>query len=141
MSGELKTQGTKLYRGTGTGSPETFVEVINITDFNGPSPSRPEIDKTNLSSTAKEYLLGLKDFGTMTFNGNMAPGNTIHQTILETDLDADTPRNWKVEFEDGSTAVFAAFVQGFPLQGGVDDIVKYSLTLRITGEITWDWAA
>ena len=141
MSGELKTQGTKLSRGTGTGTPEAFVEVINITDFNGPSTSRPEIDKTNLSSTAKEDLLGLKVHGTIQFSGNLAPGNTIHQSIMGDDLGANTARNWKVTFAGGSTAVFAAFVQGFPLQGGVDDIVKYSLTLRITGEITWNWAA
>lgn len=141
MSGELKTQGTKLYRGTSTGSPEVFAEVINITDFSGPSPSRPEIDTTNLSSTAKEYLLGLKDHGTIQFSGNLAPGNTVHQTIMEDDLDANTARNWKVTFAGGESAVFAAFVQGFPLQGSKDGIVTYSLTLRITGEITWDWTA
>lgn len=139
MAGDILTQGTTLSRGTGTGSPETFEVVTGILDFNGPSPTRNEIDTTDLSSTAKEFKLGLKDYGEMSFNGKFRPADSVHQQIIA-DLDAEDPGNWKVTFSDGTTAEFAAYVKGAPTSGGQDDIVKYSLTLRITGEVTWTYA-
>lgn len=140
MSGEVKTQGTTLSRGTGTGSPETFEAVTGLLDFSGPTPSRGEIDTTDLDSDAKEFMLGLKDNGEMTFNGKFKPADSVHQAVVG-DLDNDTAGNWKVTLSDGTTIEFAAFVKDLPITGGTDDIVKYSITLRITGDVTWGYAS
>lgn len=141
MAGEVKTQGTVLKRGTGTGSPETFETVTGVLDFSGPSTSRNEIDTTDLSSTAKEYLLGLKDEGEITFNGKFIPSSSVHQAVLS-DLDENDPGNWRIEFSDGETiADFAAGVKGAPITGGVDDVVKYAITLRLSGPVTWTYPA
>lgn len=140
MSGEVKSQGTTLSRGTGSGSPETFETVTGLLDFSGPTPSRGEIDTTDLDSTAKEFMLGLKDNGEMTFNGKLKPADSVHQDVIA-DLDNDVAGNWKVTLSDGTKIEFAAFVKDMPITGGTDDIVKYSLTLRITGDITWTYAS
>lgn len=137
----LSTQGTKLYRGKGdtTPGPETFELVTNLQDFSGPTTSRGEIDTTTLDSTAKEYILALKDHGEMTFNGLFAPTDMVQRAITG-DLNSNAPRNWKLTFSDGvTTAAFSGYVKGAPISGGVDAAVKYALTIRITGDITWTY--
>ena len=135
----LTAQGTKLYRGTGTGSPETFAAVTNLQSFSGPTTTRDEIETTTLDSTAKEYMLALKDHGEMTFDGLFVPTDTTQQDIFD-DLDSSTARNWKVVFSDTvTTAAFAARVKNAQFSGAQNDVVKMSLTLRITGDITWTY--
>jgi predicted secreted protein len=141
MSGEVKTQGTTLSRGTGTGSPETFETVPGLQNFDGPTSSRGEIDITDLSSTSKEYLLSLVDNGTMSFSCKLIPTSSVHQAIIDTDLGADTPGNWKLTLSDGTIMAFAASVKEFPISGGTEDVVKGNLTLRLSGDITWSYAS
>jgi len=133
----LKSQGITLARGDG-GNPETFTAIAEITDFTGPGGQANEIDVTHLTSTGKEFLMGLKDEGTFTFNGNLVPSDAA-QTGLRTDRDNQTKRNFKLTLTDNPATVltFAAFVQGFSISAGVDDKINLDVTLRISGAVTW----
>ena len=53
-----------------TATPVALTEIGEVTDGNREDPGSSEIDVTHLQSTAKEYLIGLEDFGTYTFNDN-----------------------------------------------------------------------
>jgi predicted secreted protein len=133
----IDAQGIVIARGSGTGSPETFVTIPGIKSFSGPGGSASVIDVTDLQSTAKEKRVGLQDEGQLTLNINYTPDNAVHMG-LRADLAAQTLRNFKMTFtDDGDTTwSFAAFVTGFPVQGGVDAVVEASVTLEISGAIT-----
>ena len=56
-----------------------------------------------------------------------------------TDRAGRTLRNFKLILTDAATTTlsFAAYVKQFALSGGVDDEIKLSVTLRISGAVTW----
>lgn len=137
MSNAIETQGVQIQRGNGAAS-EIFTTIAEITDFDGPGGSASEIDTTSLDSTAREFLMGLKDEGQFTFNCNLVPSDTA-QTGLRTDRDNRTLRNFKVILTDASstTLTFSAYVMGFSISGAVDDKIGASVTLRISGAVTW----
>lgn len=133
----LGTQGVVLKRGDG-GSPEIFTSVSEIAGFDGPDGTASEIDITHLSSAGKEYLIGLKDEGRITFDLNFVPTDA-QQIGLRTDRSNRTKRNFRLELTDaGPTKLnFAAFVMGFSISGRPDDKISARVTLRITGDVTY----
>ena len=152
--GTLKTQGTQLWMVT---AASTSVEIGNIISFNPPSPAADEIESTNLSSTAKEFVQGLIDYGEGSFEVNFDPSSAAHQAVL-TGLAAGTTREFLIGFSDATTAVpsvtgssfgappttrswvkFSGFIKGFVMQGGTNDLVKATLTVRNSGSPTYTW--
>lgn len=134
----VSSQGLKISRETSAGSG-SYTDVANITGHNGPNSENPEVDVTALSSTAKEFLPGLKDNGDLSVDLNFDPGNTTHQQI-SADQEASPPTvsNWRISFPTDPviTWTFPAFVKSFSVNSGVDAPLKGSLTLRIAGDIT-----
>jgi len=137
MSNAIETQGTELKRGDGA-TPEVFTSVGEVTTFSGPGGSASVIDVTHLLSTAKEKRMGLPDEGQFTFEVNLVPSD-VAQTGLRSDRAARTLRNFELVLTDVSTTTlsFAAYVTGFALSGSVDNVTKASITLEITGAVTW----
>lgn len=152
--GVTKTQGTSLFMVTGA---TTSAEVGNITSFNPPSPTADEIEITNLASAAKEFVQGLIDYGEGSFELNFDTTSTAHQGLLST-LQAGTTGQWLIGFSDGTDAAptvtasafgtlpttrswikFTAFIKALPMQGGTNDVVKATLTVRNSGLPTYSW--
>ena len=118
-------------------SPEVFTTIIQVTAIDGPDGSATEIDASNLSSTAKEFKVGLKDEGQVTLSINYDPDNAQHE-ILRAALGGTASKNYVITMSDGSPATtfsFAAFVMAFTPSYAVDGIVTASVTLRITGAV------
>lgn len=136
---EVYTAKSGLHRGTGTGSPEAFELVSGIQGIGLPSPTSQEIDTTDLQSDAKESLLGLPDYGEVSFSGKFMPSESIQQQLIADQLARDL-HNWRIELSDGTTCEFAATVKGFDYTGNVDDIFKWTITLRVSGAPTWTYA-
>lgn len=136
MSGALETQGVMLEIGDG-GTPETFVEVGEITDFTGPGGSASVIDVTHLKSTAKEKRMGLPDEGQFTFNVNLVPSDNGQRHVFKSRKDRRLT-NFKLTLTDAPATVlsFAAFVLEFSLSGAVDDKIPAAITLEISGPVT-----
>lgn len=133
----IETQGTLIQR-ENNGSPSTYTTIGEIVSFNGPGGSASIIDVTSLDSEAKEKLIGLKDEGQFTLECNLVPDDA-GQTGLRSDRDNRTKRGFRVILTDDSqtTLIFQAYVLGFSIGGGVDDKVSLSITLEITGQVTW----
>ena len=131
----LKAQGTLLK--LGAGSPLVYTSIAEINSFNGPGGSAAIIDTTDLSSTAKEKVPGLHDNGQLSFECNLLPSNTQH-AALRTAKENGTLCSFQLIFTDtGSTIwTFSAYVTNFSVSGAVDGVVKASVTLEITGDIT-----
>jgi len=133
----IETQGTTLERGDG-GGPEIFNGVGEVVSFQGPGGSASVIDVTNLSSAAKEKRMGLMDEGQFSLELNLDTADT-EQTGLRADRAARTLRNFTLSLNDPASTVlsFSAYVLAFAIQGGVDAVVSASVTLEISGAVTW----
>lgn len=135
-SNALESQGMVIKRGNGA-SPEVFTAIPEVRSINGPDGSASEIDVTDLSSTSREFRMGLKDEGTITLDMMFIPANTVHAG-LRTDRANRTLRNFQLLFTDSpaTTWSFAAYVQGLSVSNEVDAVTTASVTLRISGSIT-----
>lgn len=130
-----ETQGTVIKRGDG-GSPEVFTNIGQVVSIGGPDGEAAEIDTTHLASTAMEYLMGLRDEGNISLGINF-DGVDAQQAGLRTDRDNRTNRNFRLVLSDSTQLDFAAYVKSFPLDIQPNAKVDLSVTLRITGAITW----
>jgi hypothetical protein len=118
-----------------TGAGEIIGEITAIS-FSGISAA--EIDVTKLSDTAKTYVLGTVDGGTVEISCN-----TTNATIaLPTSGDA-TPSSFAIRFGPAGTitlpapvATFTAYISSVSIDASVDQQVTTTYTLRITGAIT-----
>jgi len=135
-SNALESQGMVIKRGNGA-SPEVFTAIPEVRSINGPDGSASEIDVTDLSSTAKEFRMGMQDEGSITLDMMFIPANTVHAG-LRTDRANRTLRNFQLVFTDSpaTTWSFAAYVQGLSVSNEVDGVTTASVTLRISGAIT-----
>ena len=135
MSNAIETQGTVFKIGNGD-SPLTYTVISEVVSFSGFDGSAAEIDTTHLGSTAKEYLMGLQDFGNLTLESNYLPADA-GQVKLRTAKASREVQDFKIEFSDSSTATFQAYVLSASISGGVDAKVDTSFNLRITGNVTF----
>lgn len=118
-----------------------WVLICGITNFSGPSASRGEIDVTTLCSQAKEYVLDLKDFGTVEMSGLLLHGNA-GQMLLDELFNSGEKTKFRLTLVDDGygngrvVMLFEGRVQNQPItvaQGAANQI---SFTIRITGDVT-----
>lgn len=123
-----------------------WLTIGGLTDFNGPQTSRGEIDTTTLCSKAKEYVPDLKDNGTFTSTMQTRLGDPAQRLLVE-GLDATAPYDFRLIMPDdgyGNGEVyieFKAFVTAFPITGSSGAVITTSLTLRITGDVSFIFPA
>lgn len=138
MTAAVKGVGTLLQVGDGA-SPEVFTTLSEVTSLSGPSIAAEEIEVTNMDSPNgfKEYITGLKDGGTVDFDCNWIKSTS--QTQIRDDITAGTTRNYKITFQTSPTTV--ALFTGLPLSmafsADPNSAVTASLSVRISGDITW----
>jgi hypothetical protein len=133
---DIDTTGKDVVAG-GTATPVSWTPIANLKSFKGFDGQANEIDKTNLSSTAKEYMLGLQDFGHFTFDVDK-DFNDPGQLACSAAKRAGTLKNFKLTLPNGKTATWAAYVKNDPLDGGVDQLLATTgVSLRISGDVTF----
>lgn len=136
----LESQGIILYWSTDTGTTAVTTAVGSIlgqvVGFNGPSGSAGKIDVTNLGSTAKEFLMGIRDEGEISLDVIYDPADA-GQAGAFADRGTRTRRAWGIALTDGSSNLIKGlgYMSGFAVTGAVDDAVKASLTISITGAV------
>jgi len=132
----LDAQGIVLKIGDG-GSPEAFTEVQEVKSLAGPGGSAADIDVTDLSSTGKEFKVGLMDEGEVSFDIHYIPGEATHASLRSARA-ARTLKSFQIVFTDtpATTWTFSAYVKGFQTSAAVDQVVTATVTLRVTGSIT-----
>lgn len=119
-----------------TATPKAWQAVGEITDWSGPGGTAAVIDTTHLTSTRKEKLMGIPDEGQISFNMNFVVAD-VGQVAVAAARAARLEKSFKVTYSDGSTATFDGYVLGFASSGGVDGKVSGSITIEITGEVTY----
>lgn len=137
MSNASQAQGISLSIKVGS----AYVHIAEIKDFSAFGGSAAVIDITNLDSQAKEKLMGLQDFGQVTFNFNHIASDA-GQVALETAKASRLKQDFNLTLTDtpATTYSFSAFVLSKGISGGVEQAVSGSCTVEITGEVTSETA-
>ena len=131
----ILSQGTKLAV-SANASPPSYSDIPELRTIGGPDGTAPTIDVTDLDSTAREYVLGLKDEGAFSCGFMYIPANAVHAS-LRAAWSARTQLRFRLTFTDSGTTVweFNGFVTGLPTTIGIDTVVEGSLNIKITGSI------
>lgn len=137
MADRFNTEGITIGRGDGS-SPESYTDIPQVTSISGPDGSATEIDVSDLSSTEREFQLGLKDEGSVSLE-LVWDENDAEHAGLRTDRSGGTLRNFRITLDDGSpntTIDFSAYVMGLSMNFGVDEVQRATVNLRISGGLT-----
>ncbi len=131
----VDTTGATLTFTSATATPVTFSNIGNAKTFQGIDGTANEIDVTNLLSSAKEVRLGLPDSGQFTIEVDQ-DANDAGQIAVRAAQQAQTLKQYKITFASGTVLTFNAYCKKFSTSGGVDQVIKGSIALRITGPYT-----
>lgn len=136
MSNAIHTEGTTLAMGNAA-SPEVFTAIGEVRSITGPGGSASVIDVTNLSSVAKEKMMGLADEGQVTFEIYYIPTDTQH-AALRAARAARTLVNFELSYADSPPTVdsFSAYITSMSINNQLDSAVTASITLEVTGAVT-----
>ncbi len=113
----------------------TPTTIQNARGFTQSAGSREEIDVTHLLSTGKEYLLGLPDNGTFSIEFDSDYSDPA-QNELESLYKSGAAGQFTFTFVDGRTLTFAARVSAFNESATIDDALRGTADLRVTGDVT-----
>lgn len=115
------------------------VPLGEVTDFDGPGGSNSEIDITSLDSTSREFRNGLRDSGEVSLSMNFVPGDAGQIYLRQRQAITNVPTRFVMTLTNtpATLITFDAFVREFTIAGAADDKVSASVTLRVTGDVTW----
>ena len=109
--------------------------IGNLISVSPTSMSVATIDSTDMGSTWRTFIGGLKDGGECTFEIAYDPSLASH-TALEGYIDGD---NYVIliTWSDETTCTFNAIITSFSPSAAIDDKLTCSVGLKITGEVTF----
>lgn len=129
-----------------------YDNIGGVKGFNGPSGAANVIDITDLNSTAKKKLIGLRDEGQCSLDIFLetVTAATVNnaQVALKTDRANRTLRQFDIMFSDSTATTgvgktypsginFDAYVSGFTVNPAVDNAITGSITLEITSALKY----
>lgn len=119
------------------GSPTSYLVINNARNVSFDTGSSAKVDMTNMTSDWKEFLLGLPDPGSLTFEVDTNFGDA-GQAALRAARVARTRCDFQVQLPGGTTptATMQGFVAKFPVETGVDAPVKTQVEVFLSGPIT-----
>lgn len=129
------------YTSGGTATPRAWQRIKNLKSFRGMDGSSTELDVTNLDSEAKEFILGLSDEGTFSFDIDYDPSSGTGHQLLRNLQSNGFRRAARLTLPDATVAVFDQRIKKFDVAGGVDQVLRRNVELRITGPVTWVYTA
>ena len=140
MSLAISAQGT-LFKIESSTSAATFLTVPEATKVSSPSIKFDLLDVTSHDSTGgfREYIPGFADGENATADLWFVPTNAVH-TQLREDSYAKTKKNWEITFPGagaGSEIDFTGYIVGLNPQADAGQILKETLTVKVTGQPTW----
>lgn len=125
----------------GSGSPLAYTKIAGVKSFNQGAITAPELDATDFDSPAgyTETVPGLKSASAGSIVLNFDPGDTT-QEFLRTAFINGSVVPMKALFDD-KQAIFDVIITGFdtPLQVGA--LAEATVTIKLTGDITWENAS
>ena len=138
MTAAVLGSGATLQLGSGA-SPQVYTTIAEVLRCGPIGSTNPEVDVTNLDSTAKEYIAGLADGNTVEFEMNWVAGNSQQQSLRTSQAAGSTVNLkmvWPVSPE--TTAQFDLVLLEFSMgETTPESQVTASVSGRISGSIAW----
>lgn len=132
-------KGSTLQLGSGA-SPQVYTTIAEVLRVGPIGSQNPEVDVTNLDSTAKEYIAGLADGAEVEFEFNWVAGNTQQQSLRSSTASGSTINLRMVwaQLSPNTTAQFDFVLKNFEMgETTPEQQVTARVSGRISGSITW----
>jgi len=130
---DTNSTGYGTYSSGGKVDQATFTNFCELTGYNRAGGSSAEIDAETLCSTAKEYEIGLPDFGTTTLDYNFAPKTSL-QVALIAAYKAGSMVAMRISLPNsGGEMTQLGFVQSMSEQAAKAGLWTGNLVMRNTG--------
>lgn len=123
-------------------SPNAYVDIACVTDFQGPSGSRAVIDTTCLDSDGKEKQMGIPDYGQLNLNiiFSTAPSDNhvVSSVSLWENFKNAGRQTFRIIIPESPELhwQFLAYVNGFQVTAAVDEVFRAAVSLEIDGAVT-----
>ena len=130
--------GATLQLGSGA-SPQVYTTIAEVLRCGPIGSTNPEVDVTNLDSTAKEYIAGLADGNTVEFTMNWVAGNAQQQSLRSSQAAGSTV-NLKMTWPNSpqTTAKFDLVLLNFEMGETTPEAqITAQASGRISGSIVW----
>ena len=130
--------GATLQLGSGA-SPQVYTTIAEVLRCGPIGSTNPEVDVTNLDSTAKEYIAGLADGNTVEFTMNWVSGNAQQQSLRSSQAAGSTV-NLRMKWPNSpqTTAVFDLVLLNFEMGETTPEAqMTAQASGRVSGSITW----
>jgi len=136
----LHTQGTKFQRGT-PGETITWVWIAQCKDITPPDASRTTIDVTTIDQydgsdpdLYKQVVGGLIESGAIEIDSVFDPDINGPQRLIEADIEAEAPVDYRILYIDGSTRQFKGVVTSLKPTNGFDDVCRQTISIKVSGK-------
>jgi hypothetical protein len=142
----INSQGSRILHADVSASPDpsplVYAAIEEVTQINGPDGSLNLIDVSHLGSTAKEYLPGLADAGTiqLAMNATMETKQLHLKDMFDGSSD---PEPFRIQIPTDSTRTqfhtfdFLGIVTRWSLADAVDSKVTLNVTLQTSGGVEY----
>ena len=135
FSVDIDTTGKTLTAENGTITPNEYVEIGNILDWDLAGDTHNMKEKTTLGSTRAEEEPGIPrgSATTLSMNWTSEDAGLLAAEVARADRALKT---FKITYSDDAVHTFTGYVVGISDSGGVDDKVNGSITIHRTGSLT-----
>lgn len=138
MTSAVLGKGAALALGSGA-SPQVYTTIAEVLRCGPIGSTNPEVNVTNLDSTAQEYIAGLADGNTVEFEMNWVVGNAQQQS-LRTSAAAGSTVNLRMIWDTSpqTRAVFDLVLLNFEMgETTPEQQITARVSGRISGSISW----
>lgn len=138
MTAAILGKNATLQLGSGA-SPQVYTTIAEVMRVGPIGSTNPEVDVTNLDSTAREYIAGLADGLNVEFECNFVVNNTQQQS-LRTSQEAGSTVHLKLVWNSSpqASAAFNFVLLDFQVGETTPDAqVSLRISGRISGSIDW----
>lgn len=129
----VKGAGYTAYTSGGVANSITLTDIAEVTNISGLDGAADEIDVTHLRSQAKEFLVGLEDFGNLSLDLTLNNTDT-GQLALRAAKAAATAKVFAILLTDSTVGALVAFVKSFTFNSQGNDAYRGTVQLRVTGK-------
>lgn len=124
------------YTSGGTATPNAWTQIKELKGISPSGASVSELDATDLDSTAMEYLMGLPDHGTLSFQINILESDPGQAACLALFL-ASGNTNFKIESPAKTRTFNGGFLKWPTIPDSmVNGIQTGTAELRVSGAVT-----
>jgi len=113
-------------------TPTVFTAIAEIFNMEPPTAEDETVEATHYGSpdNSREYIPGLSDMGSMTFEMNLVPGSA---SDLALQAARGVKKVCKITFPNGVTLTFTGVREAYERSIPVDDRMTASVTFKVSG--------